>query len=122
MPADAQVDEVLTIHDAQGATGTATATYNSAGLFTKTKLNVDLPDGATFTHDQTVTFSVGGYATWTGGYQLQLFVDCDPRPQAAHCSPAESPEVSGGQSGSLVWSMNVASMAQGCTSHMPAWP
>jgi hypothetical protein len=113
VPADAQVDKELTIHDAQGATGTATVTYNSAGLFTTTKLNLDLPDGATVTRDQTVTFSIGGYTTWKGGYQLQLFVDCDPRPQIAHCSPIGSPEVSGGQSGSLAWSMSVASLAQG---------
>jgi len=112
-PADSQVNESLTIHDAQGATGTATLTYPSAGLFTKTQINADLANGATVTRDQTVNVSAGGYTTWTGGYQLELFLDCDPQPQSAHCSRLESPEVSGGQSGSLAWSLGVASLAQG---------
>lgn len=113
VPADSQVNEGLAIHDAQGATGTATVSYNSAGLFTKTQINADLANGATVTRDQTVNISAGGYTTWTGGYQIELFLDCDPQPQAAHCSRLESPEVSGGQSGSLAWSLSVASMAQG---------
>jgi hypothetical protein len=116
VPADAQVNEGLTIHDvpdAPGATGTATVTYNSTGLFTKTQINADLANGATVTRDQTVKVSAGGYTTWAGGYQIELFLDCDPQPQSAHCSPIESPEVSGGQSGSLAWSLGVASLAQG---------
>jgi hypothetical protein len=113
VPADSQVNEGLAIHDAQGATGTATVSYNSAGLFTKTQINADLANEAAVTRDQTVNISAGGYTTWTGGYQIELFLDCDPQPQSAHCSPLESPEVSGGQSGSLAWSLSVASMAQG---------
>jgi hypothetical protein len=106
--------ETLTIQGSQGATGTATVTYPSTGLFAKSQITVDgLADNSTVTIDETVKISVGGYTTWKGGYQIQLFFDCDPQPQAAHCTPIAEPDASGGQSNPLVWKIVVAPMAQG---------
>lgn len=114
VPSTVTPSETLTIHDAQGSTGAATVTFASTGLFTKSQVQVDgLADNATVTADQKVTVSLSGYTSWKGGYELELYLDCDPQPQGAHCSPLAKPVVSGGQGAPLTWQILVATMPQG---------
>jgi len=60
------------------------------------------------TRDQTVTISTAGYTAWKGGYQVQLFFDCDPQPQASKCSPILTANTA-----TLTWPITVATMTQG---------
>jgi hypothetical protein len=109
IPSDKSATEQLTIHDAVGASGSATLTYPSTGLFSKSQINVaGLANGASVTRDQTVTASASGYTAWQGGYQIQLFYDCDPQPQAAKCIPTQSSNTA-----TLTWPITVATMPQG---------
>ena len=109
IPSDKSATEQLTIHDAAGASGTTTLTYPSTGLFSKSQLNVaGLASGASVTRDQTVTVSASGYTAWKGGYQVQLFFDCDPQPQASKCSATETADTA-----PLTWPITVATMTQG---------
>jgi hypothetical protein len=108
-PSGKTLDEKLTIHDAQGAAGTTTVTYQTGGLFGKSQINVaGLANGASVTRDQTVTISTAGYTAWKGGYQVQLFFDCDPQPQASKCSPILTANTA-----TLTWPITVATMTQG---------
>jgi hypothetical protein len=109
IPSDKSATEQLTIHGAAGASGSATLTYPSTGLFSKSQINVaGLANGASVTRDQTVTISAAGYTAWKGGYQVQLFYDCDPQPQAAKCIPTKT-----SNSATLTWPIPVATMPQG---------
>jgi hypothetical protein len=116
-------DDVLTVTDAAGQTGTVAIRYQSAGLFKNSSIDVKNDDGsvfnngATLTADQAVTISVGGYSAWKGGYHFELYVGCglvdnDVQRNEVNLTGCPKPMV-GVDKTALPWSMPVSLMNQG---------